>query len=164
MQDKKSTPLNYTEIIELWNSGTDEYNQWDSLGEEEKIEFTIRITSENWVVRRAKTQKVSAPEAPTGGQYGLAWWDGTAVRFTRMNEISSLGVARSEGAEVGDMLRSWDGLRCAIGGVITAQPHGMTAAVERLEAAKKDFEVKLWSVFVNGDLAGKQKPEKEVEL
>lgn len=35
--------INYKGIIENWNSQTDEFNQWDSLSEEEKIDFTIHL-------------------------------------------------------------------------------------------------------------------------
>jgi len=34
--------MNYKNIIEDWNSQADEYNQWDNLSEEEKVEFAYR--------------------------------------------------------------------------------------------------------------------------
>jgi hypothetical protein len=34
--------MTYPEIIEKWNAQADEYNQWDNLSEEEKIEFACQ--------------------------------------------------------------------------------------------------------------------------
>ena len=33
----------YQDIIELWNDQADEWNQWDSLSEEEKVEFAYEM-------------------------------------------------------------------------------------------------------------------------
>ncbi len=33
--------MKYKLIVDLWNEQADEYNQWDSLGEDKKIDFTI---------------------------------------------------------------------------------------------------------------------------
>ena len=35
--------MNYQQIIEAWNAQADERNQWDVLGEDEKVEFAARI-------------------------------------------------------------------------------------------------------------------------
>ena len=31
------------QIIEKWNQAADEYNQWDTLGEDEKLEFAFLL-------------------------------------------------------------------------------------------------------------------------
>lgn len=33
----------YREVIDKWNKQADEYNQWDELGEDEKIEWAMRV-------------------------------------------------------------------------------------------------------------------------
>lgn len=35
--------MKYKEIIDRWNKDADEYNSWDNLGEEEKIEFAFQL-------------------------------------------------------------------------------------------------------------------------
>jgi len=38
--------MKYKEIIDRWNKEADEYNSWDNLGEEEKIEFAFQLGCE----------------------------------------------------------------------------------------------------------------------
>lgn len=33
----------YREVVDLWNKQADEYNQWDELGEDEKIKWAMRV-------------------------------------------------------------------------------------------------------------------------
>ena len=40
--------MNYKQIIEAWNAQADEYNQWDDLGEDEKVEFAARAGAAGW--------------------------------------------------------------------------------------------------------------------
>lgn len=35
--------MTYQETVAAWNTEADEYNQWDSLGEDEKILFALRF-------------------------------------------------------------------------------------------------------------------------
>ena len=35
--------MTYKSIIKAWNQTADEYNQWDSLGEDEKVEFAFLV-------------------------------------------------------------------------------------------------------------------------
>ena len=35
--------MDYESIKEAWNEQADEYNQWDSLSEEEKVEFAYEL-------------------------------------------------------------------------------------------------------------------------
>ena len=37
------TMKKYAEIIEEWNSEADEFNQWENLSEEEKVEFAYSL-------------------------------------------------------------------------------------------------------------------------
>ena len=34
-------PLTYERVVAAWNTQADEYNQWDDLGEDEKIEWAV---------------------------------------------------------------------------------------------------------------------------
>lgn len=42
MADTTSTTPNYQQVIAAWNAQADEYNQWDDLGEDEKIEWALK--------------------------------------------------------------------------------------------------------------------------
>lgn len=35
-------PLTYERIMAAWNAQADEHNQWDELGEDEKIEWAVK--------------------------------------------------------------------------------------------------------------------------
>jgi hypothetical protein len=35
--------MRYIEIVKEWNEIADGYNQWDVLGEDEKVEFAFRL-------------------------------------------------------------------------------------------------------------------------
>ena len=39
--------MRYDHVVEKWNNAADEFNQWDSLGEVEKIEFAITLDREH---------------------------------------------------------------------------------------------------------------------
>ena len=39
-------PPSYREVIDRWNAQADEYNQWDALGEDEKIEWAMQVAIE----------------------------------------------------------------------------------------------------------------------
>lgn len=39
--------MRYENIVEKWNQAADEYNQWDELSEDEKIEFAITLAQED---------------------------------------------------------------------------------------------------------------------
>jgi len=54
---------NYQLIIAAWNKGADEFNQWGSLSEEEKIEYAYSVANE-WQPMKS---------APTDGTYVLFW-------------------------------------------------------------------------------------------
>lgn len=36
-----AVPLTYQQVIDSWNAQADQYNQWDALGEDEKIEWAV---------------------------------------------------------------------------------------------------------------------------
>lgn len=36
-----AVPLTYQQVIAAWNAQADEHNQWDALGEDEKIEWAV---------------------------------------------------------------------------------------------------------------------------
>lgn len=38
--------MNRQEIIDSWNAQADEYNQWDDLGEDEKLEWAMQMERE----------------------------------------------------------------------------------------------------------------------
>jgi len=35
--------MTYNEIVQAWNEQADEFNYWENLGEDEKIEFCIKV-------------------------------------------------------------------------------------------------------------------------
>jgi len=35
--------MTYLEIVKAWNDLADDMNQWDALGEDEKIEFAFKL-------------------------------------------------------------------------------------------------------------------------
>lgn len=35
--------MQHSDIINAWNQLADEYNQWDNLGEDEKVEFAYKL-------------------------------------------------------------------------------------------------------------------------
>ena len=37
--------MNHKQIIEAWNKQADQMNQWDSLAEEEKVEFAFNLAN-----------------------------------------------------------------------------------------------------------------------
>ena len=39
--------MTYQEIVSEWNEQSDGYNQWDNLGEDEKIEFAYKLGEHN---------------------------------------------------------------------------------------------------------------------
>ena len=41
MPEKQKTAT-YQQVVAAWNAQADEYNQWDSLGEDEKIEWALK--------------------------------------------------------------------------------------------------------------------------
>ena len=41
MTDTASTAPTYEQVIAAWNAQADEHNQWDALGEDEKIEWAV---------------------------------------------------------------------------------------------------------------------------
>lgn len=41
----KGIKMDYEFVKSEWNKNADEFNQWDDLGEDEKIEFTIQLTA-----------------------------------------------------------------------------------------------------------------------
>ena len=41
MTDTASTAPTYEQVIASWNAQADEHNQWDALGEDEKIEWAV---------------------------------------------------------------------------------------------------------------------------
>ena len=42
MTDTASAAPTYQQVIASWNAQADEYNQWDALGEDEKIEWALK--------------------------------------------------------------------------------------------------------------------------
>ena len=46
MTDTASAALTYDQVIAAWNAQADEYNQWDSLGEDEKIEWALKCADQ----------------------------------------------------------------------------------------------------------------------
>ena len=38
--------MNRQEIIDSWNAQADEYNQWDDLGEDEKLDWAMQMERE----------------------------------------------------------------------------------------------------------------------
>lgn len=38
--------MNHKELVAKWNEGADEYNQWDNLGEDEKVIFAYKTGME----------------------------------------------------------------------------------------------------------------------
>ena len=62
MTDTASTALTYGQVIAAWNAQADEHNQWDALGEDEKIE---------WAVACAK----AAPAAQGDAEDAARWRD-----------------------------------------------------------------------------------------
>lgn len=38
--------MQYSEVVQRWNVQADWQNQWDTLGEDEKIEFALKVQSE----------------------------------------------------------------------------------------------------------------------
>jgi hypothetical protein len=61
------------ELANIWNSHADEFNQWDTLGLDEKLEFAIRIECDacakvieeypHWLGRTAKAEISAAIRA-----------------------------------------------------------------------------------------------------
>lgn len=41
MNDTTSAAPTYDQIVAAWNAQADDYNQWDELGEDEKIEWAV---------------------------------------------------------------------------------------------------------------------------
>lgn len=39
--DTASAALTYEQVVVAWNAKADEHNQWDALGEDEKIEWAV---------------------------------------------------------------------------------------------------------------------------
>lgn len=39
--------MNYNDIVDQWNDEADEFNQWDSLDIEEKVEYAYKLGSTN---------------------------------------------------------------------------------------------------------------------
>jgi len=52
----------HQKVIDEWNASADEYNQWDNLGGEEKIEWAIKVTL-NYGPSR-ETEKLKASSQP----------------------------------------------------------------------------------------------------
>ena len=46
MTDTTSAAPTYDQVIAAWNAQADEYNQWDSLGEDEKIEWALKCADQ----------------------------------------------------------------------------------------------------------------------
>lgn len=95
----------------------------------------------------------------------LEGWHGVLRRAT---DLTSQQPARSRShsldrdfqvsdiKDLGGLLKKWDQLSRAIGAMQVAQPAQMTAASDRLEAAKSAFEAELYSV-ATGDLEPRAK-------
>ena len=41
-----AVPMTYDQVIAAWNAQADEYNQWDSIGEDEKIEWALKCADQ----------------------------------------------------------------------------------------------------------------------
>ena len=46
MADTTITTPNYQQVISAWNAQADEHNQWDELGEDEKIEWAVKCAAD----------------------------------------------------------------------------------------------------------------------
>ena len=57
--------MKYEEIRHAWNAQADEHNQWDELGEDEKIEWAARVTV---VKERTARQAAQAEVADLKGR------------------------------------------------------------------------------------------------
>jgi len=57
--DKEGETMNYIEIMKEWNDIADGYNQWDSLGEDEKVEFSFRLGFRSYpnIEKKEKVEK-----------------------------------------------------------------------------------------------------------
>ncbi|MGH7745430.1 MAG: DUF551 domain-containing protein [Candidatus Dormibacteria bacterium] len=69
--------MNYNKVIDQWNAQADEYNQWDELGEDEKIEFALTCAQpaapEGWIACSDRM-----PPEP-GGMVAVLMKDGAAM-------------------------------------------------------------------------------------
>ena len=61
--------MKYDEIRHAWNAQADEHNQWDELGEDEKIEWAARFGAEK---ERAARQAAQAEVADLKGSIARA--------------------------------------------------------------------------------------------
>lgn len=44
--DEQRESMNYDDAVKKWNSQADHLNQWPNLGEDEKIEFALKVQSD----------------------------------------------------------------------------------------------------------------------
>lgn len=49
--------MTYEEIKDAWNAQSDEHNQWDDLGEDEKIEWAVSIAAAKERAARIRAQE-----------------------------------------------------------------------------------------------------------
>lgn len=61
--------MKYEEIRHAWNAQADEHNQWDELGEDEKIEWAARVAA---VKERTARQAAQAEVADLKGRISRA--------------------------------------------------------------------------------------------
>ena len=52
----------YLQVVAAWNAQADEHNQWDALGEDEKIEWVVECST-NAARLQAEEGKRGAPDA-----------------------------------------------------------------------------------------------------
>jgi hypothetical protein len=77
----------YQRVVQLWNSKADEYNQWESLGEGEKIEFSVRCG----ISPRITEQDAGEILLSYGVEYiGILQWlkDNGRSTLAKLNEVS----------------------------------------------------------------------------
>ena len=82
-----STTPTYQEIVASWNAQADEYNQWDDLGEDEKIE---------WAVKYAVMQSGLCKEDPDSEDYVCLYCSGSGEG---MHEGTSCGICQGSGVQ-----------------------------------------------------------------
>ena len=60
--------MNRQEIIDSWNAQADEYNQWDDLGEDEKLDWAMQMEREA-CAKVCEAEFVSADETQAPEDY-----------------------------------------------------------------------------------------------
>ena len=75
MTDTASAAPTYQQVIAAWNAQADEYNQWDALGEDEKIEWAVACAK---AAPPAVVEPLTADgmkEPKNGQHWRVEWWN-----------------------------------------------------------------------------------------